>query len=79
LQAGLQVPLVAQQQQVGLMIVQSTHKPDFAPGEVALLQTFAHQAAIQRAGLIDELRVKIAQLETAQAELVKKDQGNRSS
>jgi sigma-B regulation protein RsbU (phosphoserine phosphatase) len=57
LRAGLRVPLVAQDEQVGLMIVQSTRKPRFAPGDVAMLQTFANQAAlaIQRAGLIEEL------------------------
>ena len=56
LRAGLRVPLVAQDKQVGLMIVQSTQKSRFAPGDVAMLQTFANQAAlaIQRAGLIEE-------------------------
>ncbi|MBN1178167.1 MAG: SpoIIE family protein phosphatase [Anaerolineae bacterium] len=56
LRAGLRVPLVAQDRRVGAMIVQSTRKPRFAPGEVALLQTLANQAAlaIQRAGLIEE-------------------------
>ncbi len=60
LRAGLRVPLVAQDKQVGLMIVQSTKKPRFAPGDVAMLQTFANQAAlaIQRAGLIEELLQK---------------------
>ena len=64
LRAGLRVPLVAQQEHVGLMIVHSTEKDSFTPGQVALLQTFANQAAvaIQRAGLIDELRAKIVQL-----------------
>jgi serine phosphatase RsbU (regulator of sigma subunit) len=75
LRAGLRVPLIAQDRQVGLMIVQSTGKRSFAPGEVALLRTFANQAAlsIQRAGLIDQLWEKIAQLEAAQAELVQKE------
>jgi len=75
LRAGLRVPLVAQQEVVGLMIVHSTQKPDFAPGEVALLQAFVDQAAValQRAGLIDALRDKIAQLEAAQAELLEKE------
>ena len=79
LQAGLWVPLVAQDHQVGLMIVHSTHKPRFTPGESALLQTFANQAAlaIQRAGLVDELRAKIEQLEAAQVELVKKERLDR--
>jgi serine phosphatase RsbU (regulator of sigma subunit) len=77
--AGLRVPLVAQDRHVGLMIVQSTRKRSFAPGEVALLQTFANQAAlsIQRAGLIDQLLEKIAQLEAAQAELVQKERLER--
>jgi serine phosphatase RsbU (regulator of sigma subunit) len=79
LRAGLRVPLVAQGRHVGLMIVQSTRKRSFAPGEVALLQTFANQAAlsIQRAGLIDQLLEKIAQLEAAQAELVQKERLER--
>jgi len=57
LRAGLSVPLFAQDEQVGLMIVHSLHKPYFAPGEVALLRALANQAAlaIQRAGLIREL------------------------
>jgi serine phosphatase RsbU (regulator of sigma subunit) len=75
LQACLTVPLVAQQQRVGLMIVHSTQKKFFSPGDIALLQTFANQAAlaIQREGLIDELQGKITQLEAAQVELVKKE------
>lgn len=76
---GLRVPLVAQDQQVGAMIVQSTQREFFTPGETALLQTFANQAAlaIQRAGLVEELREKISQLEAAQAELVKKERLER--
>ncbi len=79
LQAGLRVPLVAERETVGLMIVQTSHKPDFGPGEVALLQAFANQAAlaIQRAGLIADLRAKIEQLQAAQAELVKKERLER--
>jgi serine phosphatase RsbU (regulator of sigma subunit) len=75
LRTGLCVPLVAQGEQVGLMIVHATRKDTFTPGEVALLQTFATQSAlsIQRAGLIDQLRLKIAQLEAAQAEIVQKE------
>lgn len=75
LQAGLGVPLNAQGQQVGLMIVQSTQKRSFTPGEVTLLKTFANQAAlaIQRTGLIENLQAKIQQLEAAQVELVKKE------
>ncbi|NDJ77968.1 MAG: GAF domain-containing protein, partial [Chloroflexi bacterium] len=67
LRAGLYVPLLAQEQHVGVMIVHSTHQNRFEPGEVALLQTFANQAAvaIQRAGLVEDLREKIAELEAA--------------
>ncbi|MBE0696216.1 MAG: SpoIIE family protein phosphatase, partial [Anaerolineaceae bacterium] len=76
---GLRVPLIAQEQLVGVMIVQCTHKYIFSPGEAALLQTFANQAAlaIQRAGLVDDLRAKITQLEAAQAGLVKKERMER--
>jgi serine phosphatase RsbU (regulator of sigma subunit) len=75
LRAGLRVPLIAQGQPVGMMIVHTTQRARFAPGEVALLQTFAQQAAlaIQRAGLIEQLQLKIAELEAAQEELVKKE------
>ncbi len=72
---GIQLPLMAQNRLVGLMVVQSTRKELFQPSEVALLQTFGNQAAlaIQRAGLIDELQGKIFELERAQSELVKKE------
>jgi serine phosphatase RsbU (regulator of sigma subunit) len=75
LRAGLRVPLVAEEQQVGLMIVHSTRKARFAPGEIALLRTFANQAAlsIQRAALIERLRANIAELEAAQARLVRQE------
>jgi serine phosphatase RsbU (regulator of sigma subunit) len=73
--AGMSVPLISNQQRVGLMIVQSTQTVRFNPGESALLQTLANQAAlaIQRAGLLADLRAKIAQLQEAQVELVKKE------
>jgi serine phosphatase RsbU (regulator of sigma subunit) len=76
---GLRVPLYAQEQLVGLMIFQSTRKDFFTPGETALLQTFANQAAlaIQRAGLVEELKGKINQLEAAQAGLVRKERLER--
>jgi serine phosphatase RsbU (regulator of sigma subunit) len=79
LRAGLRVPLVVQDTLVGLMIVHTSQKASFAPGEVALLQTFANQAAvaIQRAGLVDALQEKIVQLEAAQAELVQKERMER--
>jgi sigma-B regulation protein RsbU (phosphoserine phosphatase) len=75
LQAGLCVPLIAQGRQVGSMIVHTASKDRFAPGEVALLETFATQAAlsIQRADLIEQLQLKVAQLEAAQVELVQKE------
>jgi sigma-B regulation protein RsbU (phosphoserine phosphatase) len=75
LRAGLCIPLVAEGRQVGMMIVHSTRKARFAPGEVALLRSFANQAAlsIQRAQLIEQLREKIMQLEAAQAEIVAKE------
>jgi serine phosphatase RsbU (regulator of sigma subunit) len=79
LRAGLWVPLIAQDSQVGLMIVHTSQKSRFAPGEVALLQTFANQAAlaIQRAGLTEALQDKVVQLEAAQAELVQKERMER--
>ena len=77
--SGLRVPLVSQERLVGMMVVQSTQKGFFTPGETALLQTFANQAAlaIQRAGLVDDLLAKIAELEAAQAELVMKERMER--
>jgi serine phosphatase RsbU (regulator of sigma subunit) len=79
LHTGLRVPLVAHERTVGLMIVHSSRRVRFAPGEVALLQAFANQAAlaIQRAGLFESLRDKIVQLEAAQAELVQKERMER--
>jgi sigma-B regulation protein RsbU (phosphoserine phosphatase) len=79
LRAGLYVPLTAQRYPVGFMVVHSTQKNRFEPGQVALLQTFANHAALamQRAGLIHQLRAKITQLEAAQAELAKKERFER--
>ena len=76
--AGLSVPLVAQGVYVGLMIVH-TMQERFAPGDVALLQTFASQAALalQRAGLIRDLRAKIDALEAAQVELARTERLER--
>ena len=75
LKAGLKLALIAHERCVGVLIVHSSQKNEFTPGAVALLQTFANQAAvgIQRAGLIDELRAKITQLEAAQLELLQKE------
>lgn len=79
LRAGLYVPLVAQQQPVGVMVVHSTRKASFTPGETALLRAFANQAAlaIQRAALFEQLRAKIAELEAAQVELAVKERMER--
>jgi serine phosphatase RsbU (regulator of sigma subunit) len=79
LRSGLRVPLVVQGGQVGLMIVHTSQKSRFTPGDVALLQTFANQAAvaIQRAGLVEALQEKITQLEAAQAELMQKERMER--
>ena len=76
---GLRVPLVAQGMRVGQMIVHTFHRLQFTPGAMALLQTFANQAAlaIQRAGLVEALQDKNVQLEAAQAELVKKERLDR--
>jgi serine phosphatase RsbU (regulator of sigma subunit) len=76
---GLRVPLVAQEKLVGLLIVHPTTKPRFNQGEVALLRTLANQAAlaIQRGELVDSLRAKIVELETAQVELVQKERLER--
>ncbi|HLF89185.1 MAG TPA: SpoIIE family protein phosphatase [Anaerolineales bacterium] len=75
LRTGVAVPLIAQDEQVGLMIVHSTKKNKFSPGDIALLQSFANHAAlaIQRAGLVEELRAKITALEAAQEELAIKE------
>jgi serine phosphatase RsbU (regulator of sigma subunit) len=72
---GLAVPLIAQDVRAGLMIIHTGSKLRFTPGEVALLKTFANQVALalQRAGLIDQLRAKIAELEVAQVELAHKE------
>ncbi|MCP4514925.1 MAG: SpoIIE family protein phosphatase, partial [Delftia sp.] len=79
LRAGLRVPLVAQGERVGLMFVHAARRTGFEPGKVALLQTFANQAAlaIQRAGLIEALHEKIEQLQAAQVELVQKERLER--
>jgi sigma-B regulation protein RsbU (phosphoserine phosphatase) len=77
--AGLAVPLLVQERQVGLMIVQSSRKARFKPGEAALLETLATQAAvaIQRTGLIRQLQSKVEELEAAQAGLAQKERLER--
>jgi len=79
LQTGLSLPLIAQGKLVGMMMVHSTMKRNFSPGEVSLLQALVNQAAlaIQRTRLIDDLQAKIEQLEAAQLELVKKERMER--
>lgn len=79
IRSGLRVQLVAQGETVGALYVHSTVRSSFAPGHVALLQTFAAQAALalQRAGLTAELRAKVAALEAAQAELAIKARMDR--
>lgn len=79
LRAGLSVPLVTQDNQVGVLLVHTTRKNTFTPGEVALLQTFANQVAmaLQRAGLVTQLHNKITQLEAAQTELARKERFER--
>jgi len=76
---GMFVPLVAQGERVGGMIVQSSFKTKFKPGEIAMLQTFANQAALalQRAGLVEDLRQKVAALEAAQVALAEKERMQR--
>ncbi|HJW84062.1 MAG TPA: SpoIIE family protein phosphatase, partial [Anaerolineae bacterium] len=79
LQAGLRVPLVADDALVGLLIVTSLHKTRFAPGQVALLKALGSQAAvsIQRVRLIEALHDKIEQLESAEAALIKQERLER--
>jgi serine phosphatase RsbU (regulator of sigma subunit) len=76
---GLRAALIAQEQPVGAIIIHTTQKSRFTPGETALLQTIANQVAmaIQRARLLDELRDRLADLQAAQAELVKKERLER--
>lgn len=76
---GLAIPLIADGLPAGLMIVQSTRKSRFTPGEVTLLETLAGHAAVamQRANLIEQLQSKIAALESAQAELAQKERLER--
>jgi serine phosphatase RsbU (regulator of sigma subunit) len=79
IRCGQAVPLLADGAPVGLMVIQSTRKSRFSPGEIALLRTLANQAsvAMQRAGLVDDLRAKVAALEAAQADLRLKERLER--
>jgi sigma-B regulation protein RsbU (phosphoserine phosphatase) len=75
LRTGLTVPLVAHGIPTGLMIIQSTRKTRFSPGEIAIMETLAGHAAVamQRAGLIEQLQSKIDALEQAHQELAQKE------
>ena len=77
--AGLAVPLVAHGIPAGLMLIQSSRRAQFAPGEAALLQTLATYAAaaIQRAGLVEQLQSKIEALEAAQESIAQKERLER--
>jgi serine phosphatase RsbU (regulator of sigma subunit) len=79
IRSGLAVPLIAHGIPAGLMIVQSTRRTKFSPGEIALLETLAGHAAIamQRAGLIEQLQAKIDDLEHAQTELARRERLER--
>ncbi len=79
IKAGLCVPLIAQGEPVGWVMIHSLSKAAFLPGEIALLQTFASQAsiALQRAGLVVQLKAKIRALEAAQRELAQKERIER--
>ncbi len=79
LRAGLYVPLVTQNTSSGGLLVHSTLKSFFSPGEIALLKALANQAALafQRARMVQDLQAKIALLETAQSELAKKERLER--
>src|SRR5262249_41864350 len=67
LRALLAVPLIAEDQLVGALIVMRKRTGTFAAEEVALLQTFATQSAlaIQNARLFREIEEKSRQLEAA--------------
>lgn len=77
--AGMRIPLIAQREVVGAMIFHSTVRKDFDAREAALLHALANAsaAAIQRAELLDSLRDKIEQLETAQKQIAQKERLER--
>ena len=79
LKAGLWAPLVAQGENVGVLVVHSTRRSEFLPAEVAVLEAFAGQAAlaVQRTRLIEQLRDKVTALEAAQAGLAAKERLER--
>jgi serine phosphatase RsbU (regulator of sigma subunit) len=75
IRGGHFLPLVKQGEPIGALIVQTGRKNRFAPGEVSLLRGLASLAvvALQRAGLIEELRQKMAALEAAHEGLAQKE------
>lgn len=77
--AGMRIPLIAQREVVGAMIFHSTVRKAFDAREAALLHALANAgaAAIQRADLIESLREKIEQLETAQKQIAQKERLER--
>lgn len=79
LRGGLFLPLVKEGEPVGALIVQTGRKARFAPGEVSLLRGLASLAvvALQRAGLIEQLRQKMAALEAAHEGLAQKERLER--
>ncbi len=79
IRVGHALPLIAHGIPAGLMLIQSTRKTKFAPGELALLRTLAGYAAVamQRAGLIEQLQGKIEALEAAQMEIAQKERLER--
>jgi serine phosphatase RsbU (regulator of sigma subunit) len=79
IRGGLFLPLVKQGEPVGALIVQTARKARFAPGEVSLLRALASLAvvALQRAGLIEQLRQKMAALEAAHEGLAQKERMER--
>lgn len=79
IRGGLFLPLVKQGEPVGALIVQTGRRSRFAPAEVSLLRGLASLAvvALQRAGLIEELRKKMAALEAAHEGLAQKERLER--
>lgn len=79
IRGGVFLPLVKQGEPIGALIVQTARKARFAPGEVSLLRGLASLAvvALQRAGLIEELRQKMAALEAAHEGLAQKERMER--
>jgi hypothetical protein len=76
---GLFVPLISQKVAVGAMVIQNSTNTVFSPAETAMVQAFANQAAValQRAGLVADLRSKIDALEKAQEALAEKERMQR--